>query len=159
MVAFYQIIFITFAPQGNRDSHMYIEDILLATAVVGVAAGLYICLKPSSKKKSAAPAAVPAPKVIEAENVTPIDESDNGKDPANGIELSEEETVLIDADPDLEEIINSTPKEELRSLNYTFPSEKPEEKKENAVSVAEDDGRTYFPAPEHDGPDPEFFRH
>lgn len=138
---------------------MYIEDILLATAVIGIATGLYICLKPSSKKKPAAPAAMPTPKVIEAENVTPIDESDNGNNPANGIELSEEETILIDSDPDLEEIISSTPKDELKSLNYTFPSEKPQEKKENAVSVAEEDGRTFFPAPEHEGPDPEFFRH
>lgn len=102
---------------------------------------------------------MPTPKVIEAENVTPIDESDNGNNPANGIELSEEETILIDSDPDLEEIISSTPKDELKSLNYTFPSEKPQEKKENAVSVAEKDGRTFFPAPEHEGPDPEFFRH
>lgn len=173
---------------------MYISDILLMAGLIGAAAGVYICLKPRSKKNDTPkiPERVPQTKVIEAERTEAIDEEDGVSLPSKSIALSEDEIRMIESEPDLEKVISQKKvRKEMEDNGYVFhkpaddpkpktrkkpavkadpkPAEQPKEEpakeplennpKENAVSVEEKDGRTYYPASEQVMSEPENFRH
>lgn len=144
---------------------MKLIGLLLAAAFL--VCGFLLCYKPSKNEKVTDNNTdeEDESEVMKAEVPGPVDETQDGRDPSDGIELAEEEISMIDTDTEPYELLKNDESyaKQLQELGYKIGAQEEEhldKKEENVVSDTEDDGRKYYRAPEHGSQDPfDYQRH
>ena len=130
------------------------EISIIVVLLAGMAYGLFLFMKPSPKPAEPVAEQEEEAEVMMAEEYCVIDEAQDGTDPRDGVELSADEALMIEAE---EDAIDEFRKGDdhlaaLRELGYRIGAQEnaPKvERREDVVADTEEDGRNYYPA---DGP-------
>lgn len=140
------------------------EISIIIVLLAGIGYGVYLFMKPTPKPAEPVVEQEEESEVMMAEEYSVIDETEDGSDPKDGVELSELEAALIDADADPEEEFKKDGNrvKELLELNYKIGGQEEapkEEKSEDVVKDTEEDGLKYYPAEGPGRHDPFEYQH